>query len=325
MAQKKITQLLKTIIPLGLGIFLIWYSLASATPVQRATLWENIKSAEPGWIVLSLIFGILSHLSRAYRWQFLLEPLGYKPAFANRFMAVMVAYLANLGIPRSGEVLRGATLTSYENVPFEKAFGTIISERIADLIMLLLVTALALLLQSDDLFSYLQSKNINPLFTVGILVILVLLLFGFYKLLQRSQNSFMVKIKEFVSGLLEGMRSILQMKHKAAFIFHTIFIWLMYVLMFWIIKFTVPELENVGFGVILAAFVVGSFSISATNGGIGVYPIAIGALLMIFDISKASGEAFGWILWGAQTLLVIILGALSFIILPIYNNKKEKK
>lgn len=325
MASKKIIQLLKTIIPLGLGIFLIWYSLASASPEQRATLWKNIKNAEPVWIILSLVFGILSHLSRAYRWQFLLEPLGYKPAFANRFMAVMVAYLANLGIPRAGEVLRGATLTSYENIPFEKAFGTIISERIADLVMLLLIVALALVMQSDDLFAYLQSKNINPLVTAGILVLLVLLLFAFYKVLQKSQNTFVVKVRKFVSGLLEGMRSILKMKHKVAFIFHTLFIWGMYILMFWIVKFTVSELENTGFGIILAAFVVGSFSISATNGGIGVYPVAIGALLMVFDISKASGEAFGWILWGAQTLLVIVLGALSFVVLPIYNRKKPKE
>ncbi|MGB3774432.1 MAG: lysylphosphatidylglycerol synthase transmembrane domain-containing protein [Leeuwenhoekiella sp.] len=318
-------KLLKTIVPLALGVFLIWYSLDSATPEQRATLWENIKNAEPGWIILSLTFGILSHLSRAYRWQFMLEPLGYTPAFANRFMAVMIAYLANLGVPRSGEVLRGATLTTYEKIPFEKAFGTIISERIADLIMLLLVVALALLLQSDDLFAFLKEKNINPLFTVGVIVVLLALLFGFFKLLKMSQHTFAIKLRKFVSGLLEGMRSILQMEHKAAFIFHTVFIWVMYVLMFWVIKFTVPEIENAGFGVILAAFVVGSFSISATNGGIGVYPIAIGALLLVFDISKASGEAFGWILWGAQTLLVVVLGALSFIILPIYNNKRNRK
>jgi len=324
-SRKAFIKVLKTIIPLGLGLFLIWYSLASATPLQRATLWENIVNVEPGWIILSLILGILSHLSRAYRWQIMLEPLGFHPTFANRFMAVMVAYLANLGIPRSGEVLRGATLTTYEKVPFEKAFGTIISERIADLIMLLLVVALALLFQSDDLLGYLESKNINPLITVGVLAILLLLLFGFFKVLQTSKNTFIVKVRTFVSGLLEGMKSILKMKHKAAFIFHTVFIWVMYVLMFWVIKFTVPELENASIGVILAAFVVGSFSISATNGGIGVYPVAIGALLMVFDISKASGEAFGWILWGAQTLLVIVLGALSFILLPIYNNRRAKK
>ncbi len=323
MARSRLIKILKTIVPLALGIFLIWYSLHSATPQQRETLWGNIKNAETGWIVLSLFCGLLSHISRAYRWQFMLEPLGYYPRFLNRFMAVMVAYMANLGIPRSGEVLRGATLTTYEHVPFDKAFGTIISERIADFIMLLLVVAAALLLQSDDLFAYLDEKNINPLYTLGALIALILLIYGFFKLLAKSNHTLAIKVRKFVSGLLEGMRSILKMKHKSAFIAHTIFIWVMYVLMFWVVKFTVPEVADTSFGVILAAFVVGSFSISATNGGIGIYPIAIGAILMVFGISKANGEAFGWILWGAQTLLVIILGALSFICLPLYNRGKK--
>lgn len=123
-------------------------------------------------------------------------------------------------------------------------------------------------------------------------------------------------------GLLEGMRSILHMKHKIAFIAHTLFIWVMYVMMFWVVKFTIPEIATASLGVILAAFVIGSFSISVTNGGIGVYPITIGALLVFFGFSKEGGEAFGWIIWGSQTLLVIALGALSFILLPILNRNK---
>lgn len=323
MSRSQLIKILKTLVPLALGVFLIWYSLNSATPQQRETLWENIKNADAGWITLSLFFGILSHMSRAYRWQYMLEPLGYNPNFLNRFMAVMVAYLANLGIPRSGEVLRGATLTTYDDVPFDKAFGTIISERIADFIMLMLIVALALLLQSEDLLRYLEEKNINPLYTLGALIALIVLIYGFFKLLSRSKHTFAVKVRKFVSGLLEGMRSILKMKHKAAFIAHTLFIWIMYVLMFWVAKFTVPEVAEASFGVIMAAFVVGSFSISATNGGIGIYPIAIGAILMVFGISKTNGEAFGWIIWGAQTLLVIVLGAASFIGLPLYNRRKK--
>ncbi|MEH6405971.1 MAG: lysylphosphatidylglycerol synthase transmembrane domain-containing protein [Leeuwenhoekiella sp.] len=323
MRKKKIITILKTIIPLGLGFFLIWYSLNSATPEQRNILWQNIKAADTKWIWLSLTFGILSHISRAYRWKFMLEPMGYNPRFLNRFMAVMVAYLANLGIPRSGEVLRGATLTTYEKIPFEKAFGTIISERIADFIMLMLVVAIAIILQSENLLDYLESSNINPLFTGGILLILVLLLLLFLKIIQRSSNPFITKVRNFFTGLLEGMRSILHMKHKIAFIAHTVFIWVMYVLMFGVIKFTIPEISAASFSVMLGAFVVGSFSISATNGGIGVYPIAIGAFLVFFGFSKEASEAFGWIVWGSQTLLVIVIGALSFLFLPIFNRDRE--
>jgi len=283
---------------------------------------ENIAEANPWWIFLSLIFGLLAHLSRAYRWKFLLAPMGYKPRFLNSFMAVMVGYLANFGIPRSGEVLRAVTISGYEDIPFEKAFGTIISERIADFLVLLIIIGVTLLLQTEYLLTYFTENNINPLLTVAILFGLLAVGVVILKQIKRSKHGFFVKIRKFAKGLLEGMRSILKMKNKGAFIFHTLFIWTMYILMFYILIFTVPETAGMPFGLVMVAFVVGSFAISATNGGIGVYPIAIGASLLLFDISKQSGEAFGWITWGTQTLLVILVGGLSFLFLPIFNGKK---
>ncbi|RXG31271.1 lysylphosphatidylglycerol synthase transmembrane domain-containing protein [Leeuwenhoekiella palythoae] len=313
---------MKVAIPLGIGILLIYYSLSSATTQERAILWNNIKDAPPVYIAVSLMFGVLSHLSRAYRWQYLLQPMGYHPKLSNRFMAVMAAYLANLGIPRSGELLRGALLTTYEDVPFEKAFGTIISERIADFLMLLLVVSIAIVLQTDTLLSYLHEQNINPLYTVLFLAAGVLLIALGFKIIQRAKTGILAKLKDFMAGLVEGMKSILKMRNKWAFIGHTFFIWIMYILMFWVIKFTIPEISYASTGVILAAFVIGSFAISVTNGGIGVYPISIGALFIFFGFSKEGGEAFGWIVWGSQTLLVLVLGALSFLLLPILNRKK---
>tara|TARA_R100001369_G_scaffold29172_4_gene52633 strand:- start:123231 stop:124151 length:921 start_codon:yes stop_codon:yes gene_type:complete len=305
-----------------LGVFLIWYSTKNATPLEREELLNNITSANPIFILISILCGLLSHLSRAYRWKFLLQPLGYKPRFLNSFMAVMIAYLANFGIPRSGEVLRGVTISSYEKIPFEKAFGTIISERIADFIMLLIVIAVAMISQTDYLLTYFEENNINPFLTIAILLSLLAVGILFLKLIRNSKIPIFKKIKKFAKGLLQGMRSILKMKQKAAFIFHTLFIWAMYICMFYALIFTVPETATLPFGIVLLAFVVGSFAISATNGGIGVYPIAIGASLMLFGISKQSGEAFGWITWGTQTLLIIIVGGLSFLLLPIYNRNK---
>ena len=313
---------MKVAIPLGIGILLIYYSLSSATPQERAILWNNIKDAPPVYIAVSLMFGVLSHLSRAYRWQYLLQPMGYHPKLSNRFMAVMAAYLANLGIPRSGELLRGALLTTYEDVPFEKAFGTIISERIADFLMLLLVVGIAIILQTDTLLGYLHEQNINPLYTVLFLAAGVLLIALGFKIIQRAKTGILAKLKDFMAGLVEGMKSILKMRNKWGFIGHTFFIWIMYILMFWVIKFTIPEISYASTGIILAAFVIGSFAISVTNGGIGVYPISIGALFIFFGFSKEGGEAFGWIVWGSQTLLVLVLGALSFLLLPILNRKK---
>ncbi|MDT0677743.1 lysylphosphatidylglycerol synthase transmembrane domain-containing protein [Autumnicola musiva] len=313
---------MKIILPLSLGVFLIWYSIQSATPQEREELINNILTANPLWILLSFSLGTLSHLSRAYRWKFLLEPLGYKPRFINSYMAVMAGYLANLGIPRSGEMLRAATLFSYEKVPFEKGFGTIISERIADLLVLLIIVLITLAIQTEVLLSHFEASNINPILSIGILLLLITAGVLVLQFIKRSTWKIAVKIKNMAKGLLEGMRSILKMKKKWAFIFHTIFIWVMYILMFYVIIFTIPEMANAGLGAIMAAFVVGSFAVSASNGGIGVYPVAIGAVLMVYGISKQGGEAFGWIVWATQTFLVLILGGLSFIFLPVLNQKK---
>lgn len=320
--KKKTIKLLKIILPLLLGVFFVWFSFNSSTPEERQELYDNILSANPIYIILSFIFGTLAHISRAYRWKFLLEPLGYKPHFANSFMAVMVGYLANFGIPRSGEVLRAVSLTTYEKVPFDKGFGTIISERIADLISLFIVIGITLILQTEHLLTYFEANNINPL--ISIIILFALLGIGILTLqfIRKSNHSALVRLKKMALGLLEGMKSILKMEQKWAFIFHTIFIWVMYLLMFYVITFSVPETTNIHAGALMAAFIAGSFAISATNGGIGVYPVAIGAILLLFGISKQSGEAFGWITWATQTLVVLIFGGLSFILLPIFNRKK---
>lgn len=321
--KKKTIKILKIIFPLLLGFIFIYYSLNNATPQERQELLDNIVNANPLWLILSIVFGILSHISRAYRWKYMLEPMGYKPRFANSFMAVMAGYLANFGIPRSGEVLRAATLSSYEKIPFEKAFGTIISERIADVVVMLFIMGFTLLLQTEHLLTYFKANQINPLVTIIILILLVLAAFTGFWLIKRSNLPFLKKIRKMAQGLIEGMRSIFRMKQKWAFLFHTLFIWVMYILMFYVISFAVPEMVPPGAGMMLAAFVVGSLAISATNGGIGVYPVAIGAILVLFGISKQSGEAFGWLTWGTQTLLVLVLGALSFILLPIFNRKNN--
>ncbi len=320
----KFIKFLKIALPLILGVFLIWYFLSSATPEYRKELLNSITNANPLWVVISICLGIISHISRAYRWKFLLKPLGYTPKLYNSFMAVMVGYLANLGIPRSGEVLRGVTLSTYEKIPFEKAFGTIVSERVIDLVMLIIITSMAGFLQTEYLLNFLEEKNINPLFTLGALCFLILAGFLGLKLLKKSSNKFIIKIRNFGLGLLDGMKSIFTMKQKWAFLFHTILIWFLYVLMFFVIKYAVPNLSDSSIGVILIAFVVGSFSMSTTNGGIGIlpFPIVVGAVFVFFGFEKSDGEAFGWILWGSQTAINIIIGALSFLFLPILNRDK---
>jgi len=309
---------IKISIPLLLALFFGWYTF-SKLPVKEFIPY--FKDANYCWIGLGVLLGLFSHLSRAYRWKYMLEPMNYYPKLPNSIMAVFIAYLANFGIPRSGEVLRAAVLTNYENVPFEKGFGTIVAERFADMVMMLIIIAIALYLEFDYIYQFFAEK-FNPqtlLFAgLGLLVIGILLLW----FIKTSKSKFAIKIRGFVNGLLEGVFSIFKMKQKWAFIFHTIFIWSMYVLMFYVTTFAVPEISILPLAAILIAFISASFTIAATNGGIFVYPLAIGAAFSLFNIPETPSIAFGWIIWTAQTLIIIICGSLSFIYLPIYNRKK---
>lgn len=309
-----IKKVLKIVLPLALGSFLVWYSLSD---ISLEILGNYFKEAKYSFIFLGLFFGILSHLSRAYRWKFMLEPLGFKPKFINSILAVLVGYLVNLAIPRAGEISRATVMTNYEKIPFEKAFGTIVAERIADLIMMLSIVAITLFVQFDFIYDLL-TKNFNPLkISIGLAVLIV----GFYiftSFVKKATSGFLLKIKTFISGLIEGVTSIFKMKNKWAFIFHTLFIWAMYVAMFWA---TIPAIKglNVPFGGILIGFIAGGFSIAATNGGIGLYPIAVASALALFDIPAETATAFGWIMWTAQTAMIVIFGGLAFLLLPIYN------
>ncbi|WP_299015298.1 lysylphosphatidylglycerol synthase transmembrane domain-containing protein [uncultured Polaribacter sp.] len=312
-----IKKILKTILPLVLGGFLVWYSLSK---ISLEILIGYFKEANYSWIFLGLFFGILSHLSRAYRWKFMLAPLGFKPKFTNSVLAVLVGYLVNLALPRAGEISRATVMTNYEKIPFEKGFGTIVAERIADLIMMLSIVAITLFVQFDFIWELL-TKNFDPTKIFIGLTILATLAFVFIRFVKKAKTGFLLKIKTFVSGLVEGLTSIFKMKNKWAFIFHTVFIWVMYVAMFWA---TIPAINglNVPFGGILIGFIAGGFSIAATNGGIGLYPIAVAGALALFNIATEPATAFGWIMWTAQTVMIIVFGGLAFLLLPLVNKNK---
>jgi glycosyltransferase 2 family protein len=312
-------------LPIALGVFLIWYSVSKFTPSDIQSIKTSFATANYWWVALSMFFGVLSHLSRAYRWQFLLEPLGYKPRFANSVMAVLIAYLLNLFIPRSGEIARAVSIKKYEKIPLETAIGTIVAERVADVIMLFSITGIAFFLQTELLGSYLfkENKESSIYIKITFLVLFPLLGIATYYFLKKSKNPFIQKIFTFIKGLIDGIKSIITMKKKWAFIFHTVFIWFMYVLMFYTVTFALPETTNLPFAAIIVAFVVGGFSMALTNGGLGTYPVFVASALILYNIDDNAARAFGWIMWTAQTLMVIIFGGLSFLLIPIYNRKRR--
>lgn len=272
-------------------------------------------------MLLSVALSVLSHILRAYRWNFMLEPLGYKPKLANNFMAVSVAYLMNIFIPKSGEISRGIILDKYENVPFEKGFGTIISERVVDLIFLMLFTLTALILQFDILYGYFRDTiNTTALYILftGFLGLMI----GIPLFLKFSKSSINVRLKKFITGLKDGLYSILTMKKKGLFVLHTLFIWGLYLLSFYTALFALPETSVIEFGTVLIAFVVGSFTFAFTNSGFGYYPAALAGILSLFGVATTVGTAFGWIVWTSSIAALIFFGLLSLLFLPIFNKSR---
>lgn len=296
---------------------MVWYSLRNITITE---LLQHFENANYTWVAIGLFFGILSHLSRAYRWKYLLNPMGYQYYYANSVMAVLVAYLVNLAIPRAGEISRATVMKNYENIPFEKAFGTIVAERVSDVLMLLLVIGVTLIIQFDFICNLLLQKQISFTHIIILLLCMGMGTYIFIRYIKKASSGILFKIKTFISGLVEGLLSIFRMDNKWYFIFHTIFIWAMYVAMFWA---TIPAINGleVPFNAVLVGFIAGSLSIAVTNGGIGSYPFMVAAAFSIYNINNELAIAFGWIMWLAQTLMVILFGGLAFLLLPIYNRK----
>lgn len=304
-----------------MGVFLIIYSYRQFTPAQLETIKGYFKNADYTYVYLALFIGLTGFIARAYRWKYTLAHLGYTAPFPVKFSAVCITYLMNITIPRSGEVSRALVLKRYSDVPFDKALGTIISERVVDLFILIFCVAGAVLLQFSTLKEYL-SQNIpyEKLLIYGFaagFAFVASVLFYMY-----SRAKWLAKLKIKVAGLTEGVLSVFKMPSKWPFLLLSVYIWFSYVLMFYVTIFALRETAYLNFGVVAVAFVIGSLAITFSNGGFGVFPLAIAKVLALYGVNEEAGTAFGWIVWSSQTGLVIFLGAVSFLILPLLYSKK---
>ena len=306
-------QWFKKLFPPLLGLLLIYYSYLNTTYSDRLEIYSSMKSADYNYIFLSIFLGVLSHLSRSIRWQSMLKPLGFKIKFSNSIMSVLIAFLSNLGIPRSGEILRASSISYYEKIPFEKSFGTIVTERIIDLIILITLIFYGLII------SY---KIKIPEFSINkelIIILLLLIIFGSILYYFISKTNFKTKLQNTITGFKTGILSFSKINNKPLFIFHSIFIWVCYFLMFYVVKFSLPETFSLGFEPLFLAFLAGAIAMALTNGGIGAYPLAIAAVISQYEVSYESALALGWIVWTSQTLMIVVFGSLSFVFLPILN------
>ncbi len=326
--KKALLKALKIILPLGLGAFLIYFSLSQFSDSQISEIQSFLVDADYSWVILGVALAFLSHISRAWRWNYMLKAIGHKPAFMTNVLAIGAGYAMNLIIPRSGEVARAVIVNRIDSVPVDKAIGTIIAERVLDFIILLIITAVALLISGDVIIDFFL-EHLNTAFAKAdsstlviyilialIGIILLVLLLWYFKPFK--------KIKSFLAGLKDGFQTIWTMEQKWLYLAHTLFIWSMYLLMFYVSVFALPETALMPVSGILSAFVAGSFAVAFTNGGFGAYPYFIAQVLLLFGITETLGTSLGWILWTSQTALVLVYGLVSFIMLSIKNSLSAK-
>ncbi len=330
MIKKRIIQFLKIAIPISLGIYLVAHIYGQLDESQRREVFNAFSRANYFWVFLSLLMGAGSHFLRGYRWNFQLEAMGYRPDTTNNFMAVMLGYVVNLALPRMGEVSRAAAITKYDGVPFQKSFGSILSERALDLIVLLIITVTTVILQYQNLREFglglfEKAKGAAGSTTIQVLLVVVvaLILAGIYALRAFRHMPVIGKIHALALGLAEGLRSILRMEKLGLYILSTLGIWVLYVGMFWICFLSLDETAHLGANAAFTGFVLGSFAIVLIPGGIGAFPVGVMQSLLLYGVSRETGFALGWIIWSSQTILVLSLGGLSMLLMPIYNKRRS--
>ena len=336
--KKKLLSSIKIFAALGLGILVIWLSIRNITPTQETAILTSFRVANYWWVILSILIGVSSHLMRAVRWKMLLEPMGYKPSTWTAFLAVMIGYFTNLGIPRSGEVARCSILYKEDKIPVDKSFGTVIVERSIDMIIFFSLFFITLTSQYKYLDHYVQTEiypKINEkfafiptkhLFGNTALILLVLTVVAFYIFRKKIYASkFWQKITKLFGGLWEGLKSIIHIKQPILFIVYSLGIWFFYYLMIYFCLFSLPETANLEMTVGLSVLVIGSIGIMITPGGIGLYPVLVAETLYLYGISENAGTgiAIGWITWTAQTIMIIVVGAISLLIVSAHTKKKH--
>jgi uncharacterized protein (TIRG00374 family) len=319
--KKTLFTILKIILPLGIGVYLTWFFISRLSEIELDNLKIAFVQADYIYLVYGIIIMLLSHMSRAYRWRYMLEPLGHKPNFWKMYHSIMIGYVINLTIPRSGELARAGYYAKYqEGAKAEKVFGTIIVERIIDVLMLGIVFMITAYLQKDidALNSIKESAGGGmPIWIYFVVVGLAISGLAIFFISKKVKE----KVLELFTGILEGVKTILKLKQRTAYIGHTVFIWVCYVGMIWVCSFALPETAGLEVAAVFAAFVVGAAAITATPGGIGLYPLLVATVLTdLYGIENAG--SFSMLAWSALTLFTIICGLFSLMALPIISKKQ---
>lgn len=331
--NKHLRTILQYLLFLGLGVFFAWLSLKNLNKEKIDQIKTALRDAKHWLIIPVFIMLFLGHLVRALRWKLLMEPLGYRPSTANTFFAVMIGYLTNQAVPRLGEVLKCTVLARYEKIPADKLIGTIIIERIIDALTLLIVFAITLLIQPhlyDELIEALfnsksgetEKKMAGWIFGLIVMGIILLIIITWMIIKKKTLKDLGAVLKMIGQRVIMGISSVRQLKKRGLFLFYTLVLWSIYLFGGYIGFMAMHDTQQYGIREAFTVLSAGSIGMIASPGGIGAYAYLLQQTMQLYGLSDVIALAFGWILWMAQTAVILIGGIFSFVAIPYYNKNR---
>ena len=333
---KGIIQTLKFLGFLAVGFILLWLAFHN---VEFKKLIDGLKEANYSWLLLSVLFGLFAYISRARRWVLLVNPLGFNPSLRNTFYSMMTGYLANLALPRVGEITRCVALGKKEKIPVDQLIGTVVIERTIDFLSLLLIMIVMIFLRGDQINQFLKLSIFIPLqqkvffllgFTwiiwiilISLLAILLFLVIRYRKNLRKI--GLFSKIFDLARGIINGLKTITNLKRKWEFIFHTIFIWINYTLMTWVAVFAVESTSHLTLADSVFLLVIGGLAMSApVQSGLGAFHYIISrGLAFVEGVKIEDGLIYAFLAHESQLIFIVIVGTISFFII-FGRHHKEK-
>ena len=326
--NKLLKKTLKIVLPILLGSFILYWVyrdfdfVCAKEVLLHGTNW--------GWMLVSLLFGVMSHVFRGWRWRQTLEPLGAYPKRSDCVDAIFVSYATNLLLPRVGEVSRCGVLAKYDNVSFSKSLGTVVTERLVDTLCILLITGITFLAQMPVFLRFFQETGTkipslmhlvtSVWFYIILLCVVGILILAYYLL---RMLSFFEKVKGVVLNVWEGVMSLRNVKNIPLFILYTLLIWVCYFYHFYVTFYCFAFTDHLTFQAAMVMFVGGTFAVIVpTPNGAGSWHFAVITMMMLYGVDATDAGVFALIVHGIQTLLVVVLGIYGGLHLSLVNRSK---
>ena len=331
----KVKSILQLVLFSAIGVGLVWLSIHNIPDADIETTKQSFKEADYFIVIISAIISMLAHVVRAYRWNSLLQPLGHNISFKNSFAAVMIGYVVNYAVPRAGELSRCGVAARYEKIPFTAALGTVVTERIIDLALFVLLFLLTLVVQFTELTGLTDMYVIQPIssklgslahnstYLIILTIILLIISAALFTLRKKIKNFFSGKIGKVITNFIDGLKSVKDLKNPYSFVFQSFLIWFLYFLSLYVCFWCFSETQTLGVKPALSVMLFGTIGVMFSPGGIGAYQIIATQVLLFYGVARHISISFPWIVWGAQFIAIIVIGGLCFLLLPILNRTKD--